>query len=221
MGLGTVVVASRNRGKVAELRRLLAPLPWRLLELDRAPDGAAVQWREDAGTYVGNATIKAQTVAAATGLPALADDSGIEIAALGGWPGVETATWMGEGASAAALLQGLLARMQALPADRRGAAFVCVLALALPDDTSAAAPVIVEGRLQGTVMAVPRGAGGFGYDPVFVPEGESRTLAEMPAPAKDGYSHRGRAAHSLITLVENSRAPGAGYDEPHRGVAQG
>ncbi|HEY6539122.1 MAG TPA: non-canonical purine NTP pyrophosphatase [Candidatus Dormibacteraeota bacterium] len=194
-----VVVASRNPGKAAELRRLLRGVSWRLLELDQAPGGHAVAWVEDGATYLANATIKAEAVAAGTGLPALADDSGLEVGALGGWPGLQTARWMGEGATPDQLLRGLVERISALSPGRRRATFVCALALVIPPDHGPDAGLFVtESRLDGTLVTEPRGRGGFGYDPIFIPHGEQRTMAEMSQAHKDEISHRALAARQLL-----------------------
>ncbi|MGH7610500.1 MAG: non-canonical purine NTP pyrophosphatase [Candidatus Dormibacteria bacterium] len=198
------MLASRNAGKAAELGHLLQEAPWRLVGLDEVAGGAHVHWTEDAGTYIGNATIKARTVAAATGMPSLADDSGIEVDGLGGWPGVDTATWLGPTATAEELLQGLVERVRDLPPSRRGASFVCVLVLV--PAARQGQPIVVEGRVRGQVVTDPRGASGFGYDPVFVPEGRSQTMAEMPEAEKDALSHRGRAARALLLRIAGSSA---------------
>lgn len=196
-----VVVASRNAGKAAELRRLLRGVPWRLLEMDQAPGGHEIEWVEDGTTYLENATIKAQAVAKGTGLPALADDSGIEVTALDGWPGLHTARWMGEGATAKDLLNGLIERVAALPEDQRRATFVCALALALPEAGPDSSLVVTESRLDGTLVTRARGRSGFGYDPIFIPTGEQRTMAEMSQAHKDEMSHRAMAARQLLAKL--------------------
>jgi XTP/dITP diphosphohydrolase len=205
-----VVVASRNRGKLAELRRLLRPAPWRLLELDQAPGGAGLDWAEDGSSYQENAAIKARAVCRATGLPSLADDSGIEVRALDGWPGLLTARWLGEGATAAELLQGLAARVAQLsPAQRRGS-FMCALVLAVPVPNQEPSLIVAEARLEGTLLTEPKGERGFGYDPIFVPDGEQRTMAEMSRADKDEISHRGRAARQLLAKLPRPRQNGSG-----------
>jgi XTP/dITP diphosphohydrolase len=196
-----VVVASRNGGKAAELRRLLRAMPWRLLELDQAPGGHQIEWVEDGTSYRENAAIKARAVCAGTGLPSLADDSGIEVLALGGWPGLHTARWMGEGATPTQLLQGLIERIARLPDQSRRASFVCALVLAVPVAGSEPSLIEAESRLGGTLVTEPRGRLGFGYDPVFVPSGEQRTLAEMSQAHKDEISHRAMAARQLLVQV--------------------
>lgn len=195
------MVASRNGGKAAELRRLLRAMPWRLLELDQAPGGHQIEWVEDGTSYRENAAIKARAVCAGTGLPSLADDSGIEVLALGGWPGLHTARWMGEGATPTQLLQGLIERIARLPDQSRRASFVCALVLAVPVAGSEPSLIEAESRLGGTLVTEPRGRLGFGYDPVFVPSGEQRTLAEMSQAHKDEISHRAMAARQLLVQV--------------------
>lgn len=196
-----VVVASRNPGKAAELRRLLGSVSWRLLELDQAPGGHEVDWAEDGASYLENAEIKARAVCRGTGLPALADDSGIEVPALGGWPGIHTARWMGETATPAQLLQGLTDLLATLPVSSRQAQFICALALAVPGSNSEIELVLTESRLEGTLVTEPRGSRGFGYDPIFIPKGEERTMAEMSQAHKDEISHRGMAARQLLARL--------------------
>jgi len=196
-----VVVASRNRGKAAELRRLLQAMPWRLLELDQAPGGHQIEWVEDGATYLENAVIKARAVSAGTGLPALADDSGIEVPALGGWPGIHTARWMGDVATPTQLLQGLTERIAGLPEESRRATFICALALTVPEPGSDASLIVTESRLDGRLVTEPRGRGGFGYDPIFIPLGEQRTMAEMSRAHKDEISHRAMAARQLLAKL--------------------
>lgn len=196
-----VVVATRNRGKLGELRRLLRPVPWRLLDLDQAPGGHEVGWEENGATYRDNASLKARAVCRATGLPSLGDDSGVEVEALGGWPGIQTARWMGEGVAEAELLRGLSERVATLPAGERRGSFVCALVLAVPGLEGEPVLFATEGRLGGSLLVEPRGRRGFGYDPIFVPDGEQRTMAEMTEAHKDAVSHRGRAARQLLAMV--------------------
>jgi XTP/dITP diphosphohydrolase len=193
-----VVVASRNQGKVNELRRLLRGVPWRLLDLEHAPNGHEIEWEEDGATYLENAAIKARAVHAGTRLASLADDSGLEIKALGGWPGVHTARWMGVGVSADQLLAGLTEKVAKLDPGSRGAIFVCAVALALPGNHGDIELFQSECRLEGTLLYKPRGWSGFGYDPIFVPQGEQRTMAEMSQNQKDRISHRGMAVRQLL-----------------------
>ncbi|HVD03491.1 MAG TPA: RdgB/HAM1 family non-canonical purine NTP pyrophosphatase [Candidatus Dormibacteraeota bacterium] len=200
-GPRTVVLATRNPGKVEELARLLERLPWRIVALDQVPGGSAIEWDECGATYRHNAEIKARAVLQGTGLPALADDSGLELEALGGWPGVLTARWMGDDASPRQLLRGIANKVEKLPENERFANFVCALAFAEPTAGEEAAVIGAEGRVRGVLLSSPRGDGGFGYDPIFVPEGDHRTMAEMALEEKDRISHRGKAAASLAALV--------------------
>ena len=202
MKLATLVVASRNPGKVGEFRRLLDPVGWRLLSLDEAPQGSSTSWEEDEETYLGNALVKAVAAATSTRLPALGDDSGVEVQALGGWPGLRTARWLGEGATAAQLREGLQRRVADLAQDERRAAFVCALALAVPTADGALRTFTSEARVEGSLLPVPRGRAGFGYDPIFVPAGETRTMAELNPEEKDFHSHRGRAVRQLLKALE-------------------
>ncbi len=203
--LGTVVIASRNRGKVAELALLLAGLRWDLRSVDDVAGGAEIRWDESGSTYSENAAIKAEAVCLGTGLPSLADDSGIELMALDGFPGVRSARWLGDDATEAQLRAALCSRIAALPEDERGARFVCVLALAVPRATGRCSVSFARGTVEGTLLVTPRGHGGFGYDPIFIPSGETLTMAEMARAQKDRLSHRGRAAQELIRTV-SSRA---------------
>jgi XTP/dITP diphosphohydrolase len=196
-----LVLATRNAHKVDELHRILsdAGLEVELLGVDSFPDVPEVA--ETGTTFVENALLKAHAVAAATGLPSVADDSGLCVDVLGGMPGVFSARWSGAHGDDRANLELLLAQVADVPDDRRAAHFACAAALALPDG----AEHVVEGRLSGTLNRVPRGSNGFGYDPVFVPEGETRTTAEMAPWEKDAISHRGRAFRALAPLVADLR----------------
>ena len=183
-------VATTNRGKLKEYARILGELPVRLRSLDDLP-ARPPEPSEDAETYAENAIAKAREYAKATGLPTVADDSGLEVAALDGAPGVRTKRYFGEDATDAernAKLVGLLGGR----ADR-GARFVCVIALAWADGRVET----FEGECHGRIAETPAGSHGFGYDPVFVPDGEHRTMAELPEGTKDLISHRGRAAAKL------------------------
>jgi len=163
-------------------------------ELDPLPDGVELP-RETGTTFADNALVKARAAAGATGRPAIADDSGVEAAALGGAPGVWSARYAGEGATDEENLEKLLREVPA-DGDRR-VAYVCALAYVEPGGREE----IVHGRCEGTLATEPRGDGGFGYDPAFVPDdypGDERTLAELTAEEKDAISHRGRAARALV-----------------------
>jgi XTP/dITP diphosphohydrolase len=187
-----IVIASRNQHKLRELAGLLAP---HTVE----PLPASVQLPpEDGPTFTDNALIKARAAATATGAPSLADDSGIVVPALSGAPGVRSARYAGASATDEQNLRKLLDDMAA-EQDRR-AAYVCVLALVEPDGTER----LFEGRCEGRLARAPRGSGGFGYDPAFVPDdidGPERTMAEMDPQDKDAISHRGRAARSLAAAL--------------------
>jgi XTP/dITP diphosphohydrolase len=186
------VLASRNAAKLAELRRLLGAR-YELLPLPRdAPEVA-----ETGATFEENALLKARSAAAATGLPALADDSGLRVDALHGMPGVLSARWAGRRADDAANLELVLDQVADVPAGRRGAAFVCAAAVATPDGTEQ----VVVGEVHGALVREPRGRGGFGYDPIFVPDGDTRTTAEMSAAEKDAISHRGKAFRALADVL--------------------
>jgi XTP/dITP diphosphohydrolase len=187
----TVVLATRNPGKIAELRRILAPYDVELLGLDAFPDVADVA--ETGETFVANSQLKAHAVSRATGLVAVADDSGLEVDALNGMPGVLSARWAGRHGDDEANLRLVLAQLADVPDSRRAAAFICAAVAASPDGRE----VIAEERLDGTLLRERRGDNGFGYDPIFVPDGETRTTAEMSAGEKDAISHRGKAFRTL------------------------
>lgn len=196
-----VVLATRNAGKLAELRRILgASAPdVELAGLDAeglagaAPGAAAPEVPETGRTFEENALLKARAVAAATGLPAVADDSGLCVDALGGMPGVLSARWAGRHGDDEANLRLVLAQLAEVPDHRRSAHFVCVAAAVVPG----VGERVAEGRLDGTLTREPRGSNGFGYDPIFVPDGERRTAAELASADKDAISHRGRAFRAL------------------------
>jgi len=199
-----VVLATRNRHKVEELRRILAAYDVELASLDDFPDVADVA--ETGTTFADNAILKARAVAAATGLVALADDSGLSVDALNGMPGVLSARWAGRHGDDVANLELVLAQVTDVPDDRRNAAFVCAAAACAPDGRV----VLSEGRVEGVLLRAPRGHNGFGYDPIFVPIGETRTTAEMSAEEKDAISHRGLAFRALAPkLAELSDPPAA------------
>ncbi|MFN0284943.1 MAG: RdgB/HAM1 family non-canonical purine NTP pyrophosphatase [Kineosporiaceae bacterium] len=192
-----LVLATRNPHKVDELRRILgdAGLAVQLVGMDAFPDVPDVA--ETGTTFAENALLKAHAVAAATGLPSVADDSGLCVDVLGGAPGVFSARWSGRHGDDDANLDLLLAQLRDVPDDRRGAHFACAAALALPDGVER----VVEGRLTGSIVRARRGRNGFGYDPVFVPDGESLTTAELETEGKDAISHRGRAFRGLVPHV--------------------
>lgn len=195
-----VVLASGNSGKLRELGSLLAPLGFDLV----AQSTLGVETPPETGkTFADNALLKARYAAAITTLPALADDSGIEVDALGGRPGIFSARYAGEGASDQANLSKLLEEMRAFPAPQRTARYQCVIAFVTSaTDTQ---PILASGTWEGTVIAKPRGLGGFGYDPIFVPRGFDRTAAELDPGEKNSLSHRGQALRALVTQLQNRR----------------
>ncbi len=184
-----LVVASHNPGKVREIRDLLAPYG---VEGVSAVELNLPEPEETGKTFIANAELKARAAARVSGLPALADDSGLEVAALDGAPGIYSARWAGEEKdfeAAMGRVEVALAEADARTPDKRGANFTCALTLATPDG----ACHTFEGKVFGTLVWPPRGARGFGYDPIFLPEGGSETFGEMEPDKKHGQSHRARA----------------------------
>ncbi|MFE9245715.1 RdgB/HAM1 family non-canonical purine NTP pyrophosphatase [Nocardiopsis sp. NPDC006938] len=191
-----IVLATRNAKKVPEMRAILAEagVTAEVLALDAFPDAPEVPETEP--SFIGNALLKARAIAEHTGLPAVADDSGLSVDELRGMPGVLSARWagrFGEGDQDRANLDLVLDQLADTPPDRRGAEFVCAAVLVMPDGTEA----VAEGILRGRLVGERRGTNGFGYDPVFVPEGESRTAAELTPQEKNVISHRGIAFRQL------------------------
>lgn len=196
-----IVLASGNPGKLRELAALLAPLgheliPQSSLGIESPP--------ETGSTFVESALLKARHAAAASGLPALADDSGIEVDALGGRPGVYSARYAGEGASDQANLEKLLAELHGVEPERRTARYQCVIVLAR--NAHDPQPLIATGTWEGRILDAPRGSGGFGYDPIFLPEGVNLTAAELAPADKNARSHRGQALKALVTQLQELRA---------------
>ena len=190
-----LVLATRNAKKLRELEEILAaahlditlePLP------DSAPDVV-----EDGLTFAQNAVKKARSAAEATGLPAVADDSGLCVDALNEMPGVLSARWAGSGKDDAANTALVLDQVRDVPDTHLGAHFACAMAIALPGGEDR----VVEGRVDGSLVREPRGDGGFGYDPIFLPDGHDLTTAEMPAAEKHAISHRGRALRALVPVL--------------------
>ncbi len=190
-----VVLATRNAKKLRELEEILAaahlditlePLP------DSAPDVV-----EDGLTFAQNAVKKARSAAEATGLPAVADDSGLCVDALNEMPGVLSARWAGSGKDDAANTALVLDQVRDVPDTHLGAHFACAMAIALPGGEDR----VVEGRVDGSLVREPRGDGGFGYDPIFLPDGHDLTTAEMPAAEKHAISHRGQALRALVPVL--------------------
>lgn len=191
----TLVLATRNPHKVEELAAMLTGLPVTVLSFTDFPDMPEVV--EDGETLEENAAKKAVEVAAFTGLPALADDTGLEVDALGGAPGVRSARYSGEGADAPRNNLKLLSELSGVSGPARSAAFRCVVALALPGGEVRT----VEGATRGVILEAERGEGGFGYDPLFLPDGHDRAYAEMSADEKNAISHRGKAVRNARELV--------------------
>jgi XTP/dITP diphosphohydrolase len=215
----TVVLATRNEAKLRELARILDDELTGHIDLaglDRYPDAPEVA--ETGATFEENALLKARAIAAHTGLPAVADDSGLCVDALNGMPGVLSARWAGRRGDDRvshdkANLDLVLAQTADVPDGRRGAHFTCAAALVVPI-AGASGDVrftehVVTGRVDGRLVREPRGTGGFGYDPVFVPDGCTITTAEMSAAEKDAISHRGRAFRALAPFIASSAVTGA------------
>jgi XTP/dITP diphosphohydrolase len=193
-----LILATRNAHKVTELRAILADSGLDSLELtgaDAFPDIPDV--KETGTTFAENALLKARTLAHATGIPAIADDSGLCVDILGGAPGIFSARWAGRHGDDTANLDLLLAQLCDIEPAHRAAHFACAAALALPDGTER----VAEGHLNGILRHTPSGTGGFGYDPILQPDGETRTCAELTPQEKNAISHRGRAFRALAPAV--------------------
>lgn len=186
-----IVIASRNKKKIEELRRILQGLPIEILSVDDFPHLEEVV--EDGNSFEENALKKARYVYQTTGLPALADDSGLEVEALGGKPGVFSARYAGENATDEENVNKLLIEMKEIPEDKRKARFVCCIAFV----SSKGEEQVFWGYAKGKITKEPRGKLGFGYDPVFIPEGYKLTFAELPPEEKDRLSHRRKALDKL------------------------
>ncbi|HEV2606866.1 MAG TPA: RdgB/HAM1 family non-canonical purine NTP pyrophosphatase [Xanthomonadaceae bacterium] len=194
-----LVLASSNRGKLDELRELLAPTGYELIaQSEFGIDDA----EETGGTFVENALLKARHAARTTALPALADDSGLLVDTRDGAPGLRSARFSGEHGNAAANNALLIERLRDVSPDRRGAHFYCVLVLMHGADDPQ--PLIAEGVWRGSILEAPRGAQGFGYDPLFLPDGQTRSAAELDPAMKNRISHRGQA---LVALREKLALP--------------
>lgn len=194
-GRPRLVLATRNLGKVREITAIYAGLEARLSGLEDWPDLGDLP--EDGGTYADNAASKALAVARTAGLPALADDSGVEIDALGGGPGVRSRRLLGEAASDEERNAYVLARLAGLPPAQRAARYRAVVAVATPDGRVET----FEGVCEGAIAERPRGTGGFGYDPIFEIAGDGRTMAEVPLEVKNEISHRARALRAARSAV--------------------
>nr|WP_194719854.1 non-canonical purine NTP pyrophosphatase [Cellulosimicrobium arenosum] len=216
-----MVLATHNRGKIAELRAILAAELDLHPGLDLAPDAivgagdvGAVEPVEDGVTFAENALIKARALVAATGLPAVADDSGLAVDVLGGAPGIFSARWSGRHGDDVANLELLLAQLADVPVGHRAAGFVCAAALVTPDGTE----VVRTGEMRGTLLTAPRGENGFGYDPILEPDDQPaaagdgrseprRSAAELSPEQKNAISHRGTAFRALAPSIVAALAP--------------
>ncbi len=190
-----LVIATHNQGKLLEYRQLLADLPLEVVSLDDL--GITVDVNETGQTFAENARLKAQAYAKMTGLATWADDSGLEVDALDGRPGVYSARYGGPGLSDPDRVRLLLQEMDGLPAPQRTARFRCAVAIALPDGSLHT----VEDAVEGLIAGAPRGDNGFGYDPVFLLPDRSLTMAELPPAVKNLISHRGKAARAAKLLI--------------------
>jgi XTP/dITP diphosphohydrolase len=190
-----IVLATRNKKKIEEIRRITAGLSITIRSLADFPE--CPETVEDRDTFEGNATKKAVEICRCTGRVALADDSGLAVDALGGAPGVYSARYAGEGANDVLNNEKLLSELQGVPSDKRTARFVCCMALAFPDG----AVSTFLGEAEGSITLKPKGKTGFGYDPVFLPRGFNRTFAEMAGEEKDRLSHRGKAIEKLAQFL--------------------
>ena len=194
--MAELVLATRNKGKIAEVQRLLnehAPH----ITLRSVVDFNLDDVEETGETFEENALLKAETIARQTGLPALADDSGIAIDALGGAPGIYSARWSGVHGDDAANIAKVLSELKEVPDSERGAQFVCVIALSMPDGRH----LLVRGEVEGSVRRAPVGEHGFGYDPIFQPKGFDITTAQMDPETKDAISHRGKALRAIAPKI--------------------
>ena len=192
-----LVVATKNPGKIQELRALLADKGWEILPMDAFPSMPPVE--EDGKTFVENALKKARSVAYFTGLTALADDSGLEVDALGGEPGVHSARFGGEGLRDEERNALLLKRLKGVPPEERGARFRCAMALVTPRGEE----YVVEGVCEGFIAQEPKGEGGFGYDPVFYLPSRGKTMAQLTAEEKNSISHRAKALEKMAGILDS------------------
>ena len=193
-----LVLATRNQGKIVEFRRILdalAPGAIELVGVDQFPDLVDVE--ETGSTFEENSLLKARYTCQATGLPAIADDSGLCVDALNGDPGIYSARWAGKHGDDQANLKKVLEQLKDVPDEKRTAYFVCVASLVLPDGREH----VAEGRFQGHILRAPVGENGFGYDPIFQPLGLSISSAQMSAEEKDLVSHRGKSLRSIAPHV--------------------
>lgn len=197
-GVKKILFASRNRGKIEEMRALLAERGILLQSLDDFPGLPEID--EDGHSFLENALKKARPIAALTGETVLADDSGLEVAALDGAPGIHSARFAGDNADDQRNIRKLLGALEGFPPEQRTAAFRCVLVLCRPDGRYHA----FDGQWEGRIAEAPAGGGGFGYDPVFYLPGEGVTAAELPAGVKNRISHRAKAAEKLMLWLQQA-----------------
>jgi XTP/dITP diphosphohydrolase len=195
-----VVLASGNPGKLRQFSELLDGAGFTLV---RQSDFGIEPPAETGSTFLANSLIKARNAARLSGLPAIADDSGLEVDALGGRPGLYSARYAGVDASDEANLRKMLEELEGVPAERRTARYRSVIVYVSGADD--VAPVIAEGVWEGAIAEAPRGDGGFGYDPIFIPHGEERTAAELPTSVRNELSHRGQAARSFLAQLSTRR----------------
>ncbi|MBF8266893.1 MAG: hypothetical protein HW388_401 [Dehalococcoidia bacterium] len=194
--LSKLLLGTRNSGKARELRKLLEGAPVELLTLDMV--GITAEVEETAGSIAGNAALKAKTYAALSGLPTLADDSGLEVDALGGEPGVLSARYAGPDASDQERVRYLLSKLEGITWNKRGARFRSVIALAEPSGQVH----LFEGTCEGVIALEPVGTDGFGYDPIFYIPALEKHMAELTLEEKNLISHRGRAARKVVAYLE-------------------
>jgi XTP/dITP diphosphohydrolase len=197
-----IILATNNENKIREINIILSGFG--IAVESTASAGGIPEVEESGATFVENALVKARAAAYHLGLPALADDSGLEVPALDGRPGVYSARYAGPGCTYADNNRKLLKEMAGLKGEKRRGRFVCAAALAFPDGQE----YVVEGELFGNVAAGTKGSGGFGYDPVFVPDGYDRTIAEMSAEEKNSISHRRSAFEKMASVIRNLQATG-------------
>ena len=203
-----LLIATRNKGKLREYRQILADLPMQITDLET--EGIHEEVEETGRTFTENAIRKATAYARLSGLWTWADDSGLEVDALDGQPGVHSARYAGPGASDEERYRLLLQRLADVPPDRRSARFRCVVAIATPDGRVETA----EGRCEGEIISTPRGTHGFGYDPVFYLPERGMTMAELPPEEKNRISHRARAAQAARAILERMLAERADAPPP-------